>query len=84
MGEEPQLKEFTITASAGGKISIIKYNEDSSYFVSSSQSYSVPEDWDEAQVEEFREQKYAKLREYVDGKAQVERDERFEQSYLSA
>lgn len=80
---EPVLTEVNLTYSSGGKVQIIKYDLDSSYFVSESRKYSIPEDWTEEQALEFQEKKREEIRARVEAQAQVEFDERWEQSYLN-
>jgi hypothetical protein len=80
---EPKVLQASVTQSMGGKVTIIKYDLDSSYFVSESRTYSCPEDWTEDQFEVFLEEKRQELRARVDEKAQLEFDERWDQSYLS-
>lgn len=79
----PVLTEISIAASAGGKVQIIKYDLSSDYFVSESRKWSVPEDWTEEDVQEFTEARRDELRERIEKQAQIEFDERFEQSYLN-
>lgn len=69
-----------MTSSVGGKIQITKYVEDSSFFVSHSETWDVPEDWTVEDAEKFREERYGELRDTVDALAQIERDERVSQS----
>lgn len=80
---EPKLIEISASASAGGKVQIIKYDESSDYFVSLSQKYTIPDDWTAEEATEFQIAVQEELREHVDALAQIERDERFDQSYLS-
>lgn len=83
MADKPVLKEISVSVSAGGKVQIIKYDVDSSYFVSSSKRYEIPESWTEEEAAAFEKQVHDELRQIVDNRAQDEFDERWEQSYLS-
>lgn len=77
---EPTLTEIAVTHSAGGKVQMIKYVQDASYFVSESRKYAIPEDWTEEQANEFRDDKAAEIRERVDTAAAKEFIELAEQS----
>lgn len=77
---QPRLSQIGITSSMGGKVQIIQYREDSSFFVSHSETWDVPEGMTTEEVEAFRVDRYQELREQVDGLAQIERDERVGQS----
>lgn len=81
--EEPRLVEFSVASSAGGKVQIEEYGKiTSDYFVSFSQKFAIPEDWSRDEAEIFQVRQHAELRELVDGLAQEEFDQRFEQSYM--
>jgi hypothetical protein len=79
---EPKLVEVSATRSFGGKVQIVKYDIDSSYFVSESRRYSIPDDWSEEQALKFIEEKDLEVRNRVEQKAQDEFDSLFDQSYL--
>lgn len=80
---EPTLKEMAISFSSDGNVAIVKYDEKSGWFVSHSETWTIPPDMSVEAAEEFRSERYAEMRELVDGLGQVERDERFSQSYMS-
>lgn len=80
---EPVLKEININFSAGGKVSIIKYDISSDYHVSASRRYEIPESWTDDEIREFEAKVYEEVRLTVDERAQAEFDERFEQSFMS-
>lgn len=66
--------EVSISASVGGKVQIVKYEYDENYFISMTQKWSVPEDWNEEEVEVFRKYEFSKLRSQVQELGQVEVD----------
>jgi hypothetical protein len=80
---EPRLVQVSATCSVGGKVQIIKYDVDSSYFVSQARTYEVPPGWSEDEAIEFQQRKCAEIRNLVDDLGQAEFDERWDQSYLS-
>lgn len=81
---QPKLVQVGVTRSMGGKVAIRSYgNVTSEYFVSHTKSWSVPAGMTESEVDKFRAERDAELREEVDVLAQREHDERFEQSYLN-
>lgn len=81
--DKPVLKELNVSFSAGGKVSIIKYDVASNYLVSAGHRYEIPESWTDEQIKEFEAEVYDKLRQDVDARAQKEFDERWEQSFMS-
>lgn len=81
--DEPRLVQVSATCSVGGKVQIIKYDVDSSYFVSQARTYEIPPGWSEQEAIEFQQRKCAEIRDLVDGLGQAEFDERWDQSYLS-
>lgn len=79
--KEPVLREININFSAGGKVAIVKFDETSDWHLSSSQRWEIPENWTQEQAQQFELEKYIELREMVDARSQIERDERFDQSF---
>jgi hypothetical protein len=81
---EPKLVEKTISHSAGGGVKIRKYGDESStYSYFESTKYVFDEDWTEAEIAAFIEEKRKVLRERVDTIASAEHEERFNQSYMA-
>lgn len=80
---EPKLTQVGLTISAGGKVQIIKYDLDSSYFVSANRTFTIPDDWTQEQAEEFQAEQLDRLRTQIDKRADIEFDERWKQSYLN-
>lgn len=81
--EEPRLKEVTINYSAGGKISIVKYDHSSDWHTSETQKYDIPEHWSRAKAEEFAADVAEKIRTRVEARSDAEYEVRYEQSFLS-
>lgn len=77
---EPKLEQVGFTASVGGKVQIIQYKLSSDYFVSASRTYSIPEDWDNSQAEDFQVEQMLRLRDLVDSAGQAEFEALHEQS----
>jgi hypothetical protein len=71
---EPKLEEVVISVSFGGKVQIIKYEIGSDYHVSQTRRYSIPEDWNNVQAEEFQAEEHDRLRSEVEEVAQKELD----------
>lgn len=80
---EPQVLEVSANFSAGGKVSIVKYDVSSDYHVSISKKYAIPEDWDDERATDFLLEKYDEIRSMVDERSDNEFEARFEQSYLN-
>lgn len=81
---KPRLTEVTISHSAGGGVNIRKYgDEKSNYSYFESQKLAFEDDWTEADIAEYVEQRRAALRERVDAIGQAEHDERFDASYMA-
>lgn len=80
---EPKLEQLSVNISMGGKISIIKYDQSSDWFISMSRTYRIPEDWTNEESEEFQAAELERMREEIDALDTKEFEERFEQSFLS-
>ena len=82
---EPQLVEVVISHSAGGNVDILEYGKvKSNYGVFQSKKLVFGEDWTQEEAEAYAEDKRRELREFIDGLANQEFQERFDQSYLSS
>ena len=81
--ESPQLREINISFSAGGKVSIVKYDVSSDYHISASKRYEIPDGMSEEDVAAFEEQKYNELRQLIDDRANAEFEERYNQSFMA-
>jgi hypothetical protein len=80
----PQLAEVVISHSAGGNVDIRDYGkEKSNYSVFQSKRYVFGEDWSEAEIGAYVEERRQELRNWVDTIASAEHEERFNQSYLA-
>jgi hypothetical protein len=77
---EPRCIEVSVTRSQGGKISIVKYDHSSDWFVSHGRRYAIPEGWTQEQIDEFELKVSADLHALVDGQDQAEYDLRVAQS----
>ena len=81
---EPQIVEVTISHSAGGNVDIRDYGkEKSNYSYFESRKYVFGEDWNEADIEAYVEERRQDLRTRVDTIASAEHEERFNQSYMA-
>lgn len=80
---EPKLEQVSISASAGGKVTMVKYDVSCDYHLSQSQTYSIPDDWTNDQAVEFQQQKSKELHDVVDAMAQDEYDNLLDNSYLT-
>lgn len=69
---EPKCVEVTATVSLSGKVQIVRYEHDQSYFYSLGGKWTVPEDWSEKDIDEFKLAKLDELRGQVEGPVQEE------------
>jgi hypothetical protein len=81
MSSEPTPLEITVSSSVGGKVQIIKFEYSEDYHFSQSEKWSIPEDWSDEQVAEFRSGKQEALDADLQKIAQARVDERIEQKY---
>jgi hypothetical protein len=79
---EPQLVEKTISHTAGGGVSIRKYDEKSTYSYFESSKY-VFDGWTEEDIADYIEEKRQELRARVDAIGSEEHAERFDQSFMA-
>lgn len=79
MSDQPKCVEVSDTVSVGGKIQIVKYEVDQTYFYSFTRKYEIPEGWNERDVEDFQLTKAAELRDQLEPLAQAEVDALLEQ-----
>jgi hypothetical protein len=80
---EPKVTEVTISHTAGGSVSIRKYDEKSSYSYFESQKFVFQEDWTPDDIAAYVEEKRQILRERVDTIGSAEHEERFSQSFMA-
>ena len=83
MSSEPKPLEISVSSSVGGKVQIIKFEYSEDYHFSQTEKWSVPEDWTDEQVAEFRKTVQAKLDADLQEQAQVRVNELIEQKYGS-
>jgi len=81
MSSEPTPLEITVSSSVGGKVQIIKFEYSEDYHFSQSEKWSIPEDWSDEQVAEFRSGKQKALDADLQKLAQARVDELIEQKY---
>jgi hypothetical protein len=81
MSSEPTPLEITVSSSVGGKVQIIKFEYSEDYHFSQSEKWSIPEDWSDEQVAEFRSGKQEALDADLQKLAQARVDELIEQKY---
>lgn len=81
MSSEPTPLEITVSSSVGGKVQIIKFEYSEDYHFSQSEKWSIPEDWSDEQVAEFRFGKQEALDADLQKLAQARVDELIEQKY---
>lgn len=80
---EPKLKELSVTVSMGGKVTIVKFDHSSEWFISKSRTFGIPEDWTTEEAKEFQERELQAMREEMDAQDTLEYEERFEQSFMN-
>jgi len=81
MSSEAKPLEVSVSSSVGGKVQIIKFEYSEDYHFSQTEKWSVPEDWTEEQVAEFRKTLQTKLDTDLQEQAQVRVNELIEQKY---
>lgn len=67
--------EVLVSASIGGKVQIVKFENSQDYHYSASQRYSIPPEWTEQDVDDFQKDKTLHLRSELEPIAQAEMDE---------
>lgn len=78
---EPRIVSATVSRSQKGNVALKEYGKlTSGYDVFFSRSFEIPEDWTQAQVDEFQLQQQDHLRELIDPIDQAEYDTRVEQA----
>lgn len=70
----PKCAEISVSASVGGKVQIVKFEFSSDYHFTMSGKWSIPEEWDDKDAEDFRNYQLSKLREELEPVAQKELD----------
>lgn len=81
MSSEAKPLEVSVSSSVGGKVQIIKFEYSEDYHFSQTEKWSIPEDWTEEQVAEFRKTLQTKLDTDLQEQAQVRVNELIEQKY---
>jgi hypothetical protein len=81
MSLEAKPLEVSVSSSVGGKVQIIKFEYSEDYHFSQTEKWSIPEDWTEEQVAEFRKTLQTKLDADLQEQAQVRVNELIEQKY---
>lgn len=76
---QPKPKEMTVTASTGGKVQVVKYELSGDYHFSVGGTWSIPEDWTDEQVEDFRQYKLKQLIDELEQPAQNALDDLYRQ-----
>lgn len=76
---QPTPKEITVSARTGGKVQIVKFELSGDYSYSAGGTWTIPEDWSDSQVEEFRQYQLSKLIEELEGPAQNSLDDLYRQ-----
>ena len=76
---EPKCIEVTATVSLSGKVQIVRYEHDQSYFYSLGGKWTIPDDWSEDQIETFKMEKLAELRLQIEDPVQSEINDMMEQ-----
>ena len=76
---EPTPLEITVSSSTGGKIQIVKFEYSEDYHFSHSEKWSIPDDWNEDQIEEFKDLVQQRLDSKLADLAQAKVNELIEQ-----
>lgn len=63
---EPVCTEITATVSISGKVQVVKYEYSEDFFFSWGRTYSIPDDWDEEDVQKFQAAKTQEYRDVID------------------
>jgi hypothetical protein len=79
MKDEPQCIEVTATVSLSGKVQIVRYEHDQSYFYSLGGKWTIPDNWTAEEIENYRLEKLAELRTQIEDPVQTEINDMIEQ-----
>lgn len=74
MPRQPQITELEISASAGGKVQIVRFNLQNEFSFGYTERYTIPADWSPERFEEWKETKTAEIKAKLDAQAQAEQD----------
>lgn len=81
---EPRCIEISVQHSGGGKVAIIDYGKiTSNWGVSMTRKYTIPDDWTEAQIDDFQLTQNEHLHELIEPIDEAEFDERIAQANWS-
>lgn len=81
---EPKITQVVVSHASNGHVNIKGYGDErSGYSVSEGHTLAFDETWTQDEIREYVEKYRASLRNYIDGLAQVEHDERFNQSFMA-
>lgn len=79
---QPECFEVAVSASKGGKVTIIKFDLSADYHYSETRKYTIPADWDEKQINAFVDGVQEELDARADKRAQAESDDLIQQSQV--
>lgn len=78
--KKPTCKEVRVEALSGGQVQLVQYKLQNKFQYSQAETWSVPEDWTEEQIAEFKDERTGKVTEAVEDRAQAEQDALLAQS----
>lgn len=71
---EPICKEVEISVRTGGSVQIVKFNLRNDFGFTYAERYTVPTDWSEERLEQWKVAKTKEIKDKIDQFAQVEQD----------
>lgn len=77
---KPTCKEVRVEALSGGQVQLVKYSLQNEFRYTQAETWSVPEDWTDEQIAEFKDELTSKVTEVVENRAQAEQDALLAQS----
>lgn len=77
--DQPVCTDISVQTNRGGKIAIVDFGKvTSNWGLSMSRTFSIPEDWTQAQIDEFQVMQYENLAALIEPIDQTEYDLRYE------
>jgi len=76
---EPKPLEIMVSSSTGGKVQIVKFEYSEDYHFSQSEKWSIPEDWDQSKIDDFKKLVQERLDSTLSGLAQFKVNELMDQ-----
>lgn len=80
MTTNPTCTEVEISVRAAGKVQIVQFKLSNDYEVAYAERYTIPADWTQERIDEWKDNKTKQMREKIELYAQAEQDALIEAS----